>query len=160
MNQTPGLFTPTPGGANTTFSTSAITNAITTQHNDLQTPNIGITIGSPLSMSGGGTIAPPTTDGQFAAPQTIQPHQFHNYQPFSQSLHPQYLDPSQYDTRPPSGPGSPMDTTGAPDMMQHPIGLGNVAAGLATGPLSVPLDGEQFENQVNHDMHMLSSSER
>jgi hypothetical protein len=96
--QPPGLFTPTPGGTNTLLNT---TNPVTTQHG-LETPNIGISIDTPLSMPTHATIAPSTAD--FAAPQTIQPHQFHNYQPFTQSMQPHYLDPSQYDPRPPSGP--------------------------------------------------------
>lgn len=142
----PGLFTPTPGGGNTLYSTHS--------HHDLQTPNVGISIGTPLSLPNTSTAMPRPTAGDIHDynPQTIQPHQFHNYQPFTQSLHSGYLDPSHYH-RPPSGPGSPMDVGDGADMMHEP--------GPLDGP---PLDASALMSlegkQYDHELAPHSSSER
>lgn len=141
----PGLFTPTPGGGSTLYNSHS--------HHDLQTPNIGISIGTPLSMPNTATAMPrPTASEDDYNTQTIQPHQFQNYQPFTQSLHAGYLDPSHFHPRPPSGPGSPMD-------------VGETADGLEAGPLDGPqmdssalmsLEGKQYD----HELAPVSSAER
>lgn len=104
-NQPPQYYTPTPGAPNGGFSNHV---------NELPTPNMGISIGTPLSMSNGITMAPVTTSDLAFAPQTIQPHQFHTYLPFTQPLQPQYVEPA-FD-RQESGPGSPMDIGGELEM--------------------------------------------
>ncbi|KAF8459521.1 hypothetical protein BGX38DRAFT_23824 [Terfezia claveryi] len=107
-NQPPGYYTPTPGAPNAVFSNHV---------NELPTPNMGISIGTPLSMSNCMTMAPVTASDLTFAPQTIQPHQFHPYLGFAQPLQPQYVEPA-FD-RQPSGTGSPMDLGGELEM--HPM---------------------------------------
>lgn len=104
-NQPPTYYTPTPGAPNAGFSNHV---------NELPTPNMGISIGTPLSMSNGITMAPVTATDLAFAPQTIQPHQFHTYLPFAQPLQPQFVEPA-FD-RHESGPGSPMDMGGELEM--------------------------------------------
>ncbi|KAF8250103.1 hypothetical protein K440DRAFT_619527 [Wilcoxina mikolae CBS 423.85] len=147
-NQPPGLFTPTPGmNVSSSFgvTNSVSANAISTTH-DLQTPSIGISIGTPLSLPNGSTLPAPTTSEGFGAPQTIQPHQFHNYQPFSQPLHPQYLDPSQYEPRPPSGPGSPMDISGGSELLSDSMRMSDPMNGVTSLNPPMPLDEKQFDH--------------
>lgn len=107
-NQPPGYYTPTPGAPNAVFSNHV---------NELPTPNMGISIGTPLSMSNCMTMAPVTAPDLTFAPQTIQPHQFHPYLGFAQPLQPQYVEPA-FD-RQASGTGSPMDLGGELEM--HPM---------------------------------------
>jgi len=110
-NQPPGYYTPTPGAPNAVFSNHV---------NELPTPNMGISIGTPLSMSNCMTMAPVTTSDLTFAPQTIQPHQFHTYLGFAQPLQPlqpQYVEPAF--GRQESGTGSPMDLGGELEM--HPM---------------------------------------
>lgn len=143
----PGLFTPTPGGGNTLYNSHS--------HHDLQTPNVGISIGTPLSLPNTSTAMPRPTAGDVHDynSQTIQPHQFHNYQPFSQSLHSGYLDASHYHTRPPSGPGSPMDVGNGVDLMQDQGPLDGPQ--LDAGAL-MSLEGKQYD----HELAPHSPSER
>ena len=116
-NQPPGYYTPTSGATNVNFSNNV---------NELPTPNLGLSLGTPLSMSNGLSMAPVTTsDLPFLPP---QPHQFHSYLPFTQPLRPQYVEPA-FD-RPPSGPGSPMDLGGE----------------LEVQPM-VPMYGKQYEHE-------------
>lgn len=107
-NQPPGYYTPTPGAPNAGFSNHV---------NELPTPNMGIGIGTPLSMSNGISVAPVTVADLAFAPQTIQPHQFHPYLGFAQPLQPQYVEPA-FD-RQESGSGSPMDMGG--DLEMQPM---------------------------------------
>jgi len=107
-NQPPTYYTPTPGAPNAGFSNHV---------NELPTPNMGISIGTPLSISNGITMAPVTATDLTFAPQTIQPHQFQTYLPFSQPMQPQYVEPA-FD-RHESGPGSPMDMGG--DLEMQPM---------------------------------------
>jgi hypothetical protein len=149
-NQPAGLFTPTPGVNGTSSFGTLPTTAVAISH-DLQTPNIGLSVDSPLSMSNGTSLpaVTSTAGSAFAVPQTIQPHQFQDYQPFAQSLHPQYLNPSQYDPRPPSGPGSPMDLSGNGEMLAEGITMDDSMAGVTPiGSLAppMPLDEKQFDH--------------
>jgi len=110
-NQPPGYYTPTPGAPNASFSNHV---------NELPTPNMGISIGTPLLISNGMTMAPVTASGLTFAPQTIQTHQFHPYSGFAQPLQPlqpQYVEPA-FDQQE-SGTGSPMDLGGELEM--HPM---------------------------------------
>lgn len=146
-NQPPGLFTPTPGGTNTVYNPN---------HNDLQTPNIGINAGPPLSLPNTTVMVPPTTSGVGVPdydPQTIQPHQFHNYHPFSQPLQPHFLDPTQYAQASP-GPGSPMDLgDGGGEILPGPGPL----EGSVMGPTQLlALEGKQYD----HELGPVASSER
>ena len=77
-NVPPGYYTPTPGGNNTLFHSQA---------GDLHTPTLGVGgIATPLSMpnsgdalhSGGGAVM------DMSGYQTLQPHQFQNFNPFMQ----------------------------------------------------------------------------
>ncbi|KAI9773320.1 MAG: hypothetical protein M1840_007535 [Geoglossum simile] len=77
-NQSPGYYTPTPGGVNALYHNQA---------GDLHTPNMGIGIGTPLSLPttaapGLHAAVPPVGIHGFT-PQTIQPQQFHNFNPFT-----------------------------------------------------------------------------
>ncbi|KAF8461043.1 CP2 transcription factor-domain-containing protein [Kalaharituber pfeilii] len=108
-NQPPGYYTPTPNAPN----------GLTNHVNDIPTPSVGISIGTPLALSNTMTMAPVTATDLSFAPQTIQPQQFQNYLPFTQPLHPQYVEPA-FD-RPPSGPGSPMDLGGAGELEIQPM---------------------------------------
>ncbi|KAI5793849.1 CP2 transcription factor-domain-containing protein [Peziza echinospora] len=118
-NQPPAYYTPTSGVSNHTLNNHM---------NELPTPNGGIGIGAALSMGNGITLPPQTSSDLSYAPQTLHPHQFHNYLPFSQPLHPQYVEPA-FDG-PHSSAGSPMDM--GPDMdMQH----------------MVPMYGKQYEHE-------------
>ena len=102
-NQPPGYYTPTPRGTNTGF---------TNHVNDLTTPNMGLTIGTPLSTE----ITMAAASDPVFAPQTIQPHQFHAYLQFTQPLQPQYVEPA-FD-RHETSPGSPMDLGGEIEVQQ------------------------------------------
>jgi hypothetical protein len=149
-NQPPNLFTPTPqadAGANFNVTTPMPSNGVATTH-DLQTPNIGISLGDPLVN---GSSLTSSADAAAYASQTIQPHQFSNYQPFSQSIQNQFLNPSQYDLRPPSGPGSPMDVSGSEELISDPMSIN-----LTTMAPPMPLDEKQF-NQISQ---LLPSSDR
>lgn len=145
-NQPPGLFTPTPGvNGNSTYGTG---NPMADAAVKLETPSIGISIGTPLSLANGTTLPPPTAG--FVSP-TMQPHQFHNYQSFSQPMHNGYLNPSQYDPRPPSGPGSPMDISGSGEMMSDAMALSDSMDGTMNGNTPtlvppIPLDEKQFDH--------------
>ncbi|KAI9052576.1 hypothetical protein LZ554_003919 [Drepanopeziza brunnea f. sp. 'monogermtubi'] len=77
-NQPPGYYTPTPGGTNTLYHNQA---------GDLHTPGMGMGmgLGTPLSL-------PTSADGLATNPMMgmsayghQMPHQFHNYNPFSNS---------------------------------------------------------------------------
>ncbi|KAK7428725.1 hypothetical protein QQZ08_004821 [Neonectria magnoliae] len=80
-NAPPGYYTPTPGGTNTLFHPQA---------GDLHTPSLalGMGLGTPLSM-------PTSVDGMHPASvtgsmdiagfQTLQPHQYHHFNPFIQA---------------------------------------------------------------------------
>ena len=142
-NQPPGLFTPTPGVSTAVLNGLPALAPPTGSHND-----IGLSIGSPLGLSNGTGLAPSTTDGQlYAPPQAIQPpfHNFHFSQP---SVPSQYLDPTQYAPRVPSGPGSPMDLTGT-EILGGPVPLDGVL-GLRPGPpTSVPMDDRSFD-ELSH----------
>ena len=125
-------------------------------HNDLQTPNIGINAGPPLSLPNTTVMVPPTTSGVGVPdydPQTIQPHQFHNYHPFSQPLQPHFLDPTQYAQASP-GPGSPMDLgDGGGEILPGPGPL----EGSVMGPTQLlALEGKQYD----HELGPVASSER
>lgn len=131
----PGLFTPTPGGGNNLYNS-----------HDLQTPNVGISIGTPLSPNTSTVISRPTSgDIHDYNPQAIQPHQFQNYQPFSQSLHSGYLDPTHYHTRPASGPGSPMDVGDAVDIMGGPGPLDGPPLDAGT---MMSLEGKHYDHEL------------
>jgi hypothetical protein len=158
-NQPPGLFTPTPGGNGVTGFASA--NPITANPmGTTQDTNIGISIEAPLNVSG--LPAPTTIDtARFSAPQTIHPQQY--YQPYTRPLHSQYLDPSRYDLRSPSGPGSPMDMSGDRDMinslaMNCSINdpLDGILSMTTTLAPPMPLDEKQF----SHISQLIPSSER
>lgn len=95
---------------------------------EMPSPNIGIGIGTPLSLSNGISMAPPPAPDMAFAPQTIQPHQFHNYHPFAQPMHPQYMD-SAFSQQ--SGPGSPMDIGGG-DLDMQPM---------------IPMYGNKFDTE-------------
>lgn len=156
-NQPPGLFTPTPGGnmANGFNASNPISNAIAAAH-DLQASNIGISIEAPVS-NGSRLQAPSSVDtARLNATQTAHP--FHNYQPFSHPLHPQFLDQSQYNPQPPSGPGSPMDVSGDNDMMADALNgsLNELTSLSTTIAPPMPLDEKQF----SHISQLLPSSER
>lgn len=163
-DEPPGLFTPTPTSPGFAVQSSVPANAVAigTTH-DLQAPGIGISIGTPLTLPNTNGLPAATTAtaaAAAAAPQTIQPDQFHNYQPFSQQpLQPHYLDPSHYEVRAPSDPGSPMDLSGAGGLLPDPMPL--AAADSMKGVVSLnppmPLDQKQFD----HISRMLpTSSER
>ncbi|KAI5855361.1 CP2 transcription factor-domain-containing protein [Tricharina praecox] len=149
-NQPPGLFTPTPGvNGSSTYGTGNPMAGVAVTTHGLETPSIGISIGTPLSLSNGTTL-PPSSTG--FVPPTIQPHQFQNYQPFAQPMHNGYLNPSQYEQRPPSGPGSPMDITGGGDMMSDAMVLNDSLNGSMNGTPTLvppmPLDEKQFRFHV------------
>ena len=97
-NQSPGYYTPTPGGSNTLYHNQA---------GDLHTPGFSMGLGTPLSM--------PTSEGPFPAGHTanasmhgfavqgIAPHLFHNPNPFAfQHQHPQEFAPHQFSHQPPA----------------------------------------------------------
>ncbi|KAI9777712.1 MAG: hypothetical protein M1839_008631 [Geoglossum umbratile] len=77
-NQPPGYYTPTPGGTNALYHSQA---------GDLHTPNMGISVGAPLSLptttaTGLHAVTPAAGVHDFT-PQTIQSQQFHNFNPFA-----------------------------------------------------------------------------
>jgi len=143
-NQPPGLFTPTTGmdGSPTYESGNPMAS------HGLETPSIGISIGTPPSLTNRTTLPPVTA---VFVPPTIQPHQFQSYQPFSQSMHNGYINPSQYDGCPPSGPGSPMDITGDGEIISDAAMVRNDSTnGLKNGSSTLvppmPLDEKQFDH--------------
>ncbi|KAH0542369.1 hypothetical protein FGG08_003214 [Glutinoglossum americanum] len=83
-NQPPGYYTPPSGGANALYHSQA---------GDLHTPNMGIGVGTPLSLPA--TTAPGLHG---FTQQTIQSQQFHNFDPFAQNT----FAPDQF-TEQPSG---------------------------------------------------------
>ncbi|KAJ6260385.1 hypothetical protein Dda_4611 [Drechslerella dactyloides] len=96
-NQPPGYYTPTPGNPQPPqFNEHSV---------DLQTPNIGIGIGPPITATTG-----PLMNGNVAytAHAAINPQQFQNYHPFlAPPLHPEY-NMHSFDA-PASPKGSPME---------------------------------------------------
>ncbi|KAL7272475.1 hypothetical protein RUND412_004717, partial [Rhizina undulata] len=144
-NQPAGLFTPTPNGANN-YNHS---------HQELDSPNVGISIGTPLSLPNATSMPPPTTNSMHDfAPQTIQPQQFHNYHPFTQPLQAPYLNAVQYTGRPPSAPGSPMDMGEGVDIMADaPLLDGNSI--IDGGPM-MSLAGKQYD----HEQASITTTER
>jgi hypothetical protein len=81
VNQTPGYYTPTPGGTNTVYHNMA---------GDLHTPHLGIGVGTPLSMptSDGAMHSISAVDLHSFAPQSMHSNQFQHFNPF-QSQHQQ-----------------------------------------------------------------------
>ncbi|KAI5466456.1 CP2 transcription factor-domain-containing protein [Mariannaea sp. PMI_226] len=78
-NAPPGYYTPTPGGTNTLFHPQA---------GDLHTPTLGLGmgLGTPLSMPTSGGVMQNGV-GVMGMPglQTLQPNQFHHFNPFIQA---------------------------------------------------------------------------
>jgi hypothetical protein len=106
-------------------------------------------VGTPSSLTNTTAMPPPTTTVvQDYNPQTIQPHQFHNYHPFAQPLQSHFLDPSQYGPRPPSGPGSPMDMgeDSSGGVLQEP---GSLDGPPAMGQEQLmPMEGKQYDHEI------------
>ncbi|KAF3920710.1 hypothetical protein AA313_de0200243 [Arthrobotrys entomopaga] len=98
-NQPPGYYTPTPGNPQPP--------SFTEPNVDLQTPNIGIGIGPPITATSNGTLisaAPAYTS------HAINPQQFHNYHPFLAP--PLYQEYALHNFDAPASPkGSPMEIT-------------------------------------------------
>ncbi|KAI9798565.1 MAG: hypothetical protein M1833_004702 [Piccolia ochrophora] len=88
-NQPPGYYTPTPGGTNTMYHSQA---------GDLHTPTMGIGVCTPLSLPTSDASVPigSSMDLPTFAAQTLQPHQFHHFDPFAQSS----FAPSQFQHQP------------------------------------------------------------
>lgn len=116
-NAPPGYYATTPGGGGTMFHPQA---------GDLHAPTMtmGHGLGTPLSMpSSGDAIHPGATAMDMAGFQTLQPHQFHHFNPFIQTPAPQPgFAPSTfvhqdtgYETMEPDG--SPMDSDPSDDRM-------------------------------------------
>lgn len=79
----------------------------------LQTPNFGLSLDTPLGLSGGATsMAHHNDHSQYISmSQTLQAQQFHGFSAFTPTgIQPQYVEPGY--GRAPSGPGSPMDISG------------------------------------------------
>ncbi|KAL2694561.1 hypothetical protein Neosp_001146 [[Neocosmospora] mangrovei] len=147
-NAPPGYYTPTPGGTNTLFHPQA---------GDLHTPTLGLGMGlnTPLSM-------PTSGDGMQPGPsqavmdmtgfQTLQPHQFHHFNPFIQAPPPQpAFAPSTfvhqdtgYETM--DQDGSPMDSDPSEERMSS-IGV----TLQKTTPL-VGLQSRQFSSPMTHPL--------
>ncbi|TGZ81203.1 hypothetical protein EX30DRAFT_269609 [Ascodesmis nigricans] len=137
-NQPPGLFTPTPGASTATLNGLSALAPPPAPH------DIGLSLESPMALQNGSTMLPTTSDGQlYAAPQAIQP-QFGNFNFNQPGMPPQYLDPSQYAPRPPSGPGSPMDLSGT-DILGGARPLDGILSLSRGPPTSIPMDDRSFD---------------
>ncbi|KAF7562422.1 hypothetical protein G7046_g1693 [Stylonectria norvegica] len=82
-NAPPGYYTPTPGGTSTLFHPQA---------GDLHTPSLsmGMGMGTPMSMpTSGHAMQSGSTAIDMSGFQTLQPHQFHHFNPFVQAPPPQ-----------------------------------------------------------------------
>ncbi|UPK90285.1 hypothetical protein LCI18_001220 [Fusarium solani-melongenae] len=147
-NAPPGYYTPTPGGTNTIFHPQA---------GDLHTPTLGLGMGlnTPLSM-------PTSGDGMQPGPsqavmdmtgfQTLQPHQFHHFNPFIQAPPPQpAFAPSTfvhqdtgYETM--DQDGSPMDSDPSEERMS------SIGATLQKTTPLVGLQSRQFSSPMTHPL--------
>lgn len=150
-NAPPGYYTPTPGGTNTLFHPQA---------GDLHTPTMGLGmgLGTPLSMpNSGGALHP----GQghvvdMAGFQSLQPHQFHHFNPFIQAPPPQQsFAPSsfvQHDTgyETMDQDGSPMDSEPSEERMS------SIGATLQKPGPMMGLQARQFPG--THMAHQLPPS--
>lgn len=143
-NQPPGLFTPTPATTGMNGTTATVTLPVATDH-DLQQPSLRLTLGAPLTLGNSSALPPALApEPAYGAPQ-----QFQTYSLAGASMHPQYLNPAQYDLRQPNGPGSPMDLSG-----QEPTGpMGEIGM-----PTTVPMEEKKFDHLAHLDL--LPTSER
>lgn len=77
-NQPPGYYTPTPGGMNTLYHSSA---------GDLHTPTLGLNLATPMSMqnpASGPLPVDPTVEMNLHLQHHFLPQQFQNLNPFAQ----------------------------------------------------------------------------
>ncbi|KAF3918391.1 hypothetical protein ABW20_dc0103190 [Dactylellina cionopaga] len=135
-NQPPGYYTPTPGNPQPPpFSEPNV---------ELQTPNIGIGIGPPISAATSGTLmnaSPAYTT------HAINPQQFHNYHPFLASTIHQEYGLHNFDA-PASPKGSPMELSGHEEDISEFKQVFNISEGLESRHI-VPHPGiEQFRYHV------------
>lgn len=141
-NQPPGYYTPTPNGQNTAFPP---------QNHDLQTPNMGIAVGTPLSMVTAPPMQHPSAAEMHGYPglQTIQPQQFQNYQPF---VPPPMMNghfPMHGFEVPASPRGSPMDMgAGVDDEMGDSNGLMSSFAPQFDDQMHMPAGMDKFRFHV------------
>ncbi|KAF5543406.1 transcription factor BOM [Fusarium mexicanum] len=151
-NAPPGYYTPTPGGTNTLFHPQA---------GDLHTPTLGLGMGlnTPLSMpTSGDSLHPgpaqPVMD--MSGFQTLQPHQFHHFNPFIQAPPPQpTFAPSTfvhqdtgYETM--DQDGSPMDSDPSEERMS------SIGATLHKNTPMMNMPSRQFSS--GHISHPLPAS--
>ncbi|KAJ4255010.1 hypothetical protein NW762_009814 [Fusarium torreyae] len=172
-NAPPGYYTPTPGGTNTLFHPQA---------GDLHTPTLGLGMGlnTPLSMpTSGDSMHPGATQPvmDMSGFQTLQPHQFHHFNPFIQAPPPQpAFAPSSfvhqdtgYETM--DQDGSPMDSDPSEERMSS-IGatlqkttpmMGLQSRQFSSGPLSHPLPASaekfRFHSTLNAPTAMIKHAD-
>ncbi|KND93065.1 Grainyhead-like protein 2 [Tolypocladium ophioglossoides CBS 100239] len=161
-NAPPGYYTPTPGGIGTLLHPQA---------GDLHTPNMamGHGLGTSLSMpNSGNAIHPGATTMDLAGFQTLQPHQFHHFNPFIQAPPPQAgFAPSTfvhqdtgYETMEPDS--SPMDSDPSDERMPtiattlHSQKMSGVPMGL---PLPASAEKFRYHSTLNAPTAMVKHAD-
>ncbi|PNY26787.1 Grainyhead-like protein 2 [Tolypocladium capitatum] len=161
-NAPPGYYAPTPGGTGTLFHPQA---------GDLHTPNLamGHGLGASLSMpNSGNAMHPGAAAMDMAGFQTLQPHQFHHFNPFIQAPPPQPgFAPSTfvhqdtgYETMAPGG--SPMDPDPSDERMPTMVTTlqSPKIAGMPMGqPLPASADKFRYHSTMNAPTAMVKHAD-
>ncbi|KAL1857815.1 hypothetical protein Plec18170_003039 [Paecilomyces lecythidis] len=136
-NQPPGYYTPTPGGMNTLYHSSA---------GDLHTPTLGLNLATPMSMqnpASGPLPVDPTVEMNLHLQHHFLPQQFQNLNPFAQQA---AFAPSTFlhhgDSGYDPGEDAVMDDVNMPVNPLHVVTASDYSA------IHSPIEGEKFRYNV------------